>query len=252
MTAPTLILLSLAGILAGFIDSIAGGGGIITVPALLSAGLPPHLALGTNKLQSSFGSFTATLRYRRSHLVKIRRTVWGIVFTTVGASIGTFTIQRISPAFLQKAIPILLLVVFNYMLLSPKAGAQRSRSRLAPLPFYALVGVGIGFYDGFFGPGTGSFWTVAFVVLLGHELKEATAHTKVMNFTSNVVSLIAFALGGHVVLIPGLVMGVGEVVGAALGSQLVIRRGVGFIRVFFLTVVAITVVRLVYVTYFAR
>lgn len=251
MPIPTLILLGFAGILAGFIDSIAGGGGIITVPALLSAGLPPHLALGTNKLQSSFGSFTATLRYRRNRLVRIRRTVWGIVFTALGAAIGTLTIQHIAPDFLQKAIPLFLLAVFLYMLLSPKAGSQRSRARLSPLIFYILMGLSIGFYDGFFGPGTGSFWTVAFVVLLGHELKEATAHTKVMNFTSNAVSLAAFALGGHVVLIPGLVMGVGEVIGAGLGSHLVIRRGVGFIRGFFLTVVAVTMARLLYVTYFS-
>lgn len=250
MSIPTLILLSVAGTLAGFIDSIAGGGGIITVPALLSAGLPPHLALGTNKLQSSFGSFTATLRYRRSGLVRIRRTIWGIAFTAVGAVVGTVTIQRISPAFLQKAIPLFLMAVFIYMLFSPKAGAQRSRARLAPLLFYALMGLAIGFYDGFFGPGTGSFWTVAFVVLRGHELKEATAHTKVMNFTSNVVALAAFAIGGHVVLIPGLVMGAGEVLGAYLGSHLVIRRGVGFIRAFFLVVVAVTTARLIYVTYF--
>ncbi|MCU0610751.1 MAG: TSUP family transporter [Candidatus Eisenbacteria bacterium] len=249
MTAPTLILLGLAGTLAGFIDSIAGGGGIITVPALLSAGLPPHLALGTNKLQSSFGSLTATLRYRHGKLVKIRRTLPGILFTTIGATVGTLTIQRISPGFLQKAIPILLLAVFVYMLFSPKAGAKRNRSMLTPLPFYVLMGLGIGFYDGFFGPGTGSFWTVAFVVLLGQELKEATAHTKVMNFTSNVVALATFAIGGHVVLVPGLAMGAGEVLGAYMGSHLVIRRGVGFIRVFFLTVVAVTLARLVYVTY---
>jgi hypothetical protein len=245
-----LILLGLAGALAGFIDSIAGGGGIITVPALLSAGLPPHLALGTNKLQSSFGSLTATLRYRHGRLVKIRRTVWGIFFTAIGATVGTLTIQRISPSFLEKAIPLFLLAVFLYMLFSPKAGAQRSRARLARVPFYVVMGLSIGFYDGFFGPGTGSFWTIAFVVLLGQELKEATAHTKVMNFTSNVIALITFAAGGHVVLLPGLVMGAGEALGAYLGSHLVIRRGVGFIRAFFLTVVAVTLARLVFMTYF--
>ncbi len=249
MSVQTLLMLGLAATLAGFVDAIAGGGGIITVPALLAAGLPPHLALGTNKLQSTFGSLTATVRYRHGGLVRIRRTVLGIAFTAVGAALGTRAIQHLSAAFLTRVIPLLLLAVFIYVLAAPRLGETRRASRLPAWQFYALVGLGIGFYDGFFGPGTGSFWAVAFVSLLGQDLKEATAHTKVMNFTSNAVSLVVFALGGYVVVLPGLIMGLGEIAGASLGAHAVIHRPVGFVRTFFLVVVAATIARLLWVTY---
>lgn len=244
-------LLGAAGFLAGFVDSIAGGGGIITLPALLAAGLPPHLALGTNKLQSSFGSCTAALHYASEGLVELRETLAGIALTAVGAAVGTLSIQHVSPGILQRAIPMLLLAVFVYVLFSPALGAEDRKARLSRPAFYALFGLSLGFYDGFFGPGTGAFWALAFVAMLGLNLKSATAHTKVMNFTSNIVSLAFFALGGRVVLLPGLAMGVGEVLGALLGSKLVIVRGVRFVRVFFLAVVAATLARVVWMTYFS-
>ena len=247
----TYLFLGAAGFLAGFVDSIAGGGGIITIPALLTAGLPPHLALGTNKLQSSFGSLTASLHYRSQHLVSIRETLDGVLFTAAGAAIGTVGIQRLSPVFLERALPLLLLAVFVYLLFSPRVGAESQRARLGRRTFYALFGLSIGFYDGFFGPGTGSFWALAFVALLGLDLKRATAHTKVMNFTSNVVSLTVFALGGNVVLLPGLAMGAGEALGAYCGSKLVIARGVRFVRVFFMVVVAATLAHVIWRTYFS-
>ena len=120
-----------------------------------------------------------------------------------------------------------------------------------PLFFFGCAGMSLGFYDGFFGPGTGSFWTIALVVLLGLNLKKATAHTKVFNFTSNVVALAAFLAGGNVLVSAGLLMGAGQMLGAFVGSRLVIRKGTGFVRVFFLVVVAATVTKLVYSTYFA-
>lgn len=250
LSPETYVLLALAGLSAGFIDSIAGGGGIITVPALLAAGLPPHLALGTNKLQSTFGSCTAMLHYRSRGLVSIRTTMLGIAWTFVGAAAGTLAIQQVSPGLLRHVIPALLLAIFVYMLFSPHAGAESRHARLRAPAFYALFGLSIGFYDGFFGPGTGSFWAIAFVAMLGLDLRAATAHTKVMNFVSNATALAFFLLGGNVVLLPGLAMGAGEVAGALLGSRLVILRGVRFVRVFFLIVVALTLARLVQTTYF--
>jgi uncharacterized membrane protein YfcA len=247
----TYALLAAAGFFAGFVDSIAGGGGIITLPALLAAGLPPHLALGTNKLQSSFGSSTAALHYASKGLVQFRETVAGVALTAIGAAAGTIGIQLVSPGLLQRAIPILLFAVFVYVLFSPSVGEDDRKGKLSRIAFYTLFGLSIGFYDGFFGPGTGSFWALAFVTMLGLNLKKATAHTKVMNFTSNVVSLAFFALGGKVVLLPGLAMGAGEVLGALLGSKLVIVRGVRFVRVFFLAVVAATLARVVWMTYFS-
>lgn len=237
------------GFLAGFVDSIAGGGGIISLPVLLSVGIPPHQALGTNKLQGSFGSFTAAVNYTRKGLVDFKAILPGILFTALGAVLGTVAIQLLSADFLKHVIPILLAAVFLYTLFSPDMGSRESEPKMAALFFYLLVGLGLGFYDGFFGPGTGSFWTLLFVLLLGLDLKKATAHTKITNFTSNFIALSVFIIGGKVLFLAGFIMGCGQMVGAYVGSRLVIRNGVGFVRVFFLTVVAVTVARLFYVTY---
>jgi len=243
------IFLWSGGFLAGFVDSIAGGG-IISLPVLLSVGIPPHQALGTNKLQSSFGSFTAAVNYTRKGLVDFKTILPGILFTAIGAGLGTIAIQLLSAAFLKHVIPLLLAAVFCYTLFSPDMGNRDSAPKMTARLFYLLIGLILGFYDGFFGPGTGSFWTLLFVLLLGLDLKKATAHTKITNFTSNFVALSVFIMGGKVLFLAGFIMGCGQMVGAYAGSRLVIRNGVGFVRVFFLTVVAVTVARLFYVTYF--
>jgi hypothetical protein len=249
LSVPTILLLAAGGLCAGFVDSIAGGGGMIALPVLLTAGLPPHLALGTNKLQSSFGSLTAALNYTRKGLVRPREMVWGIVATALGAALGTLAIQLVSATLLTGIIPVMLAAVFLYTLFSPDLGYSDTAARLKKNLFYLTMGLPLGFYDGFFGPGTGSFWALAFVLLLGFNLKKATAHTKITNFTSNIVALIFFLLGGEVVFTAGVIMGVGQVIGAYLGSRLVILRGVGLVRFFLLTVVGLTILKLVVDTY---
>ncbi len=238
------------GFLAGFVDSIAGGGGIISLPVLLSVGIPPHQALGTNKLQGSFGSFTAAVNYSRKGLVDYKKIIPGVLFTALGAIMGTVAIQMLSPVFLQHVIPLLLTTVFFYTLFSPDMGRRDSGPKLPELLFYMTAGIILGFYDGFFGPGAGSFWTLAFVLFLGLDLKKATAHTKITNFTSNIISLTVFIIGGKVLFLAGIIMGSGQIAGAFMGSKLVIRNGVGFVRIFFLSVVAVTVTKLIYSTYF--
>ncbi len=250
LTFPILLILFAGGFLAGFVDSIAGGGGIISLPVLLSVGLPPHFALGTNKFQSSFGSLTASINYARGGLVKVKELGWGILFTAIGAAIGTIAIQLLSQTLLQYLIPILLLVVFLIVLFSKNLGIKDQKEKLRPKLFYLIFGLIIGFYDGFFGPGTGNFWMLAFVFFLGFNLKKATAHTKWVNFTSNIVALIFFAIGGKILVIPGLVMAVGQLSGAFLGSKLVLRSSVKFIRIFFLLVTGATILRLLYTTFF--
>jgi uncharacterized protein len=245
----TLLLLGTAGLLAGFVDSIAGGGGIISLPALLAAGLPPHLALGTNKLQGTFGSMTAALNYARKGLVDLREVPAGVLFTVLGALAGTLTVQVLAADFLRHVILFLLAGVFLYTLFSPDLGRLDRRPVFAAPLFFGCAGLLFGFYDGFFGPGTGSFWTISLVTLLGLNLKKATAHTKIFNFTSNLVALAAFFAGGHVIVSAGLLMGMGQMLGAFLGSRLVIQRGTGFVRVFFLVVVAATILKLAYSTY---
>lgn len=244
------IIFFLTGTFAGFVDSIAGGGGIITVPVLLASGLPPHLALGTNKLQSSFGSFTASLNYMHKGLVNLKDVLVGILFTFIGAVLGTASILHLDASFLEKFIPLMLIVIFLYTLFSPKMGENDRHRLMSENLFYLVFGLAIGFYDGFFGPGTGSFWTIALVALLGLNLKSATARTKIMNFTSNIVSLIVFVIGGKVVWIIGILMGIGQMFGAYLGSTLVVKKEIKFVKTFFLVVVGVTILKLFYSSYF--
>ena len=233
-----------AAFFAGFVDSIAGGGGIITVPVLVGIGLPPHIALGTNKLQASFGSLTASIRYTRGGLVDPRRMAAGIFWTLVGAAGGTLAILALDPAVLRWIIPFLLLGIFLYVLLVP-APETRRQPRMREGTFYLVFGLAIGFYDGFFGPGTGSFWTLAYLAFLGLSLKEATGHTKITNFTSNLVSLAVFAFSGSVALVLGLLMGIGQISGAWVGSHVVLNRSAKLIRTIFLIVVGLTIANLI-------
>lgn len=244
------IIFFLTGTFSGFVDSIAGGGGIISVPVLMASGMPPHVALATNKLQGSFGSFTASLNYMHKGLVNPKEVVSGVIFTFIGACIGTMSIMAIKADFLSKIIPLMLIAIFIYTLFSPKLGEEDRHSKLSPLVFYFIFGLLLGFYDGFFGPGTGSFWTIALVTLLGLNLKTATARTKIMNFTSNIVSLMVFIFNGQVLWMIGILMGFGQIFGAYLGSTLVVKKEVKFIRIFFLIVVGITILKLVYNNYF--
>ncbi len=141
-------------------------------------------------------------------------------------------------------IIIMLIVIFLYTLASPNLGSIHTKAKLSKSSFYTIFGLLIGFYDGFFGPGTGSFWTMTLILLLGLDLKAATAHTKLFNFTSNIASLGIFIYAGLVLWVAGIVMGVGQIIGAFLGSSLVAKREVKFIRVFFLIVVGATIVKL--------
>jgi uncharacterized membrane protein YfcA len=237
-------LLFLTGLAAGFTDSIAGGGGLLTVPVLLAAGLPPQLALGTNKLQSSFGSVTASLVYLRTGVVRMGGLWLAVALTVVGASGGTLLVQALSGDSLRALIPWLLLAVFLFFLFKPGLGLTQRPGHLALPVLLAIFAPLLGFYDGFLGPGTGSFWAFALVLLGGLELRSATGITKILNATSNLVSLAWFLLAGSVWFTGGLVMGAGQLLGARLGAGLVVRRGAGFVRPVFLVVVFLTLVKL--------
>ncbi|MFC0309210.1 TSUP family transporter [Gallibacterium trehalosifermentans] len=224
------LLLFLLAALAGFIDAIAGGGGLITIPALLAVGLPPAAALATNKLQASGGSFSASLYFVRQKAVHLRQ-IWKMILGTfIGAMIGTIAVQSIDAGVVKSLLPILVLIVGLYFLFSPKIGDQDRQQRLSFVAFAITAAFPIGFYDGFFGPGTGSFLCVAFVTLLGFNLAKATAHAKILNFTSNFTSLIFFILGGEVYWILGLVMMLGGFIGARLGAKMVLTKGQKLIR----------------------
>jgi uncharacterized membrane protein YfcA len=239
-------LLFLTGLAAGFVDSIAGGGGLITIPVLLNIGLPPQLALGTNKLQATFGSTSAMWHYGRAGLIDFKSCRLGIICTFIGATLGTLIVSRLKPDLLRQAVPWLLVVIAFYMLFRQKVGESDRQPRMETGTFHFVFGGLLGFYDGLFGPGTGTFWAMAYMLGLGFNLTKATAHTKVMNCTSNVASLVIFAVAGNVHLLAGLCMGLGQLLGAHLGSKIVIRNGAKFIRPVFITVVLAVTARLLW------
>jgi len=245
------IILLGTGLAAGFVDTVAGGGGLITLPVLLSLGLSPQVALGTNKFQSSFGSGSATFHYARANVVELKECRWGILFTLIGTSLGALTVLRIDPAFLRQLIPVLLVGITIYLMVRPRVGFEETQPRMKTGMFYLLFGLGLGFYDGFFGPGTGSFWAVAFMCFLGFNMTKATGYTKAMNFTSNFFSLIIFIVGRRVHYDYGVVMAAGQLIGARFGARAVIQRGARFIRPVFLTVVVALTLKLLYDGYWA-
>jgi len=224
-----LFLLTVAAA-AGFIDAIAGGGGLLVLPILLWAGLTPAQALATNKLQAVFGSFSATVRFIRQGTIDLHLMFRAIIFAFAGSACGTICIQLIDSAALEKLIPILLISFTIYFLFSPRVGDEDVKPRISLNLFSFTIAFIIGFYDGFFGPGTGSFFAMAFVMLLGYNLIKATAHAKLLNFTSNLAALIFFILGGQVVWKVGLIMAIGQFIGGYMGAHMVLRHGTVLIR----------------------
>lgn len=225
-----LVILFFVATAAGFIDAIAGGGGMLTVPALLSVGIPPAQALATNKLQSSFGSFSASWYFIRNGLVNLKEMRLAIICTFIGSAFGAFLVQYIDAGILTSLIPILLICISLYFLFSPNIGTSSNAKKLSETAFAFSIGTSIGFYDGFFGPGTGSFFTISFILLAQLGLVEATARTKILNFTSNIAALILFIIAGLPIWELGLVMAAGGFIGARMGAHIVISKGQKFIR----------------------
>jgi uncharacterized membrane protein YfcA len=246
MSWETIALLFFAGLSAGFIDAIAGGGGLISVPALLWAGLPPQIALGTNKMQSTWGTLMAVRKYAKAGLVSWPQVRLTVLITFVSAMVGAWVVMLISNAVLKMIVPWMLLGIAVYVLLSPGLGKTAVKARLSLGAFACLAGSMLGFYDGFFGPGTGTFWTLACISLLGLELTRATAFTKVVNLASNMASLIIFVVGGRVNYEIAAVMIAGQLIGGRLGAGMAIRHGAPFIRIIFITVVLTMVVKLLW------
>lgn len=223
-------LLLLAAFAAGFVDSIAGGGGLITVPALLLSGLPPLTALGVNKLQALFGSGAATVAYARRGLVNPARRAPSVLLAFLGAAAGAMAVSILPLDQLRTIIPVLLVLVAAYFAVRPDVGALETAARWSPALFAGTAVPLIGFYDGLLGPGTGSFFMLALVGLAGFEMLKATAHAKLLNFASNLGGFAVFALAGTIVWWLGLLMGAGQSAGAMLGARTAMARGRRVIR----------------------
>lgn len=225
-----LSLLFLTGLAAGGLDAIAGGGGLITLPVLLATGLMPAEALATNKLQGAFGTFSSSLYFIRHGLVNPREILLPILLTFIGSALGTLLVQYLDSGFLTRIMPLFLIATSLYFWFGPSIREDERTRRIGTGLFALLIGFTIGFYDGFFGPGAGSFFTLGLVTLLGLNLLRATAHAKILNFTSNLASLIFFTAGGHVVWELGLVMAAGQLIGGRIGAHQVHRQGARLIR----------------------
>jgi uncharacterized membrane protein YfcA len=241
--------LTATAVLTGFIDAIAGGGGLIMMPALLFAGVPPLQALGTNKLQSMFGTTIAFRNFAAKGLVDWRAHKGTVALVFIGASIGVLAVQSIDPGALKLIIPLLLIAVALYVILSPRMGDEDAHQRVGARG-YGAVAASIGAYDGFFGPGTGSFFTASLVGLRGLGLTRATATTKLFNLTSNVASVLFFALGGKILWLLGASMAAGAMLGGWLGSHTAMRFGARVIRPLLVTLSLGLTARLLW-TYFA-
>jgi uncharacterized membrane protein YfcA len=232
MTIEPLVLaaLALVGMLAGFVDAIAGGGGLIALPALLAAGLPPVMALGTNKMQSVVGTLTATITYWRRGLIDIRALAVPILATYAGSLAGAFVVRLVDTGILRFAMPVVLIGVAAYFLFGRRLGDDDRAARLNGVVFIPVMGFLIGFYDGLFGPGTGTFFTIGFVGLFGFGLLRANASTKLLNLISNLGALTLFIPGGQVLWPVAIVMAIGQVVGGYLGALTGMRFGGRIIR----------------------
>nr|WP_236771121.1 TSUP family transporter [Agrobacterium tumefaciens] len=224
------IVLFCVAIFAGFIDSIAGGGGLITIPAMLIMGIAPLDTLGTNKLQSQFGSASATLAYARRGHVDLKEQLPMGLMAMLGGMLGAVTAAFVPADLLRTIMPFLLIAIALYFAFKPQLSDIDSHRRITPFVFGLTVAPLVGFYDGVFGPGAGSFYMLAFVALAGFGMLKATAHTKLLNLGSNFGGFVVFAIGGAVLWKLGLAMGVGQFIGAQIGSRFAMKNGAKIIR----------------------
>lgn len=225
-----LLLLFFVAVLAGWVDTLAGGGGLLTIPAMLLAGMEPSVALATNKLQGSMGTLVASRYFIRKKMVNIRDMKAMIFCTFVGSILGSWLLLQLDARKLAYFLPVFLVVIGIYVLLSPQINDEQKKQKLSIIAFSLLVCPVIGFYDGFFGPGTGSFMALAFVTCLGYGLSNATAQAKILNFTSNISALGYFILFGEIDWMVGAVMIAGQYIGATLGAKMVISKGAKLIK----------------------
>lgn len=226
-----IVALTLVGFVAGLVDAIAGGGGVLTLPALLSAGLPAHLALGTNKGCSTFGTATATATFARKGRLELRRTLFGFLAGATGALVGARLQLMTSARVLRPVVLVLLIAVAIILTLQPRKPSDEAVARTPHSANIAgAIALFFGLYDGFFGPGTGTFLIVTQVMFLHATLSEATADAKPVNLGSNVASLVTFTLKGTVVWSIALPMAIGNVAGGALGARMAMKGGDRLVR----------------------
>ena len=206
---------------AGLISSIAGSGGILTLPARLWAGLPPLNALATNKVQSSIGTLSSAWNFFRRGHIDIKPLLPVLLMGFIGSVVGTLAVQQLDSEILLKLIPFLLIAIAGYFLLLPKVSVANPQPKISQARVACTAGLGMGFYGGFFGPAMGSIFPFLLVWLLARNLVTATAETKLMILVVNGTSALIFIAGGHVLWGLAIAMSIAQMIGARLGSNLV-------------------------------
>lgn len=239
-------ILFCVGLVAGIVDAIVGGGGLITLPALFATGMPPQIALGTNKLQAFFGTFSAALGFYQKKMYSLQTISKGVLPVLVGALLGAIATQSLSSTILSKIIPLFLLLILAYVVLAPKFGVQELPPKINDMLFYLVGGVSLGFYDGFLGPGVGSLWIFALTYFLGYNLLKASAYTKVFNLISNIVATVCFIIGGNINYKVAFFMAIGQFIGGRIGAKIALKRGLFVIRPLFITVSLCVISTLIY------
>jgi hypothetical protein len=229
--APDLLLLLIgAAFAAGFVDAIAGGGGLITVPMLLLAGASPLEALSTNKIQGTFGAATAAVYYAAAGHVDLRRQSVGAFVAFAAGATGAMLASVVPTETLRLTLPVVLIGIALFFAFKPGLTDIDRAQRITPATFTAFVVPIVGAYDGLLGPGAGAFYMLGFVMLAGYGVLKATAHTKLLNFASNLGGLAVFAISGAPWWATGLCMAVAQIGGARLGARMAIRIGAKVIK----------------------
>ena len=249
------VLVTAASFFAGLMDAIVGGGGLILVPALFAAyhAAPPATLLGTNKSASVWGTAFAALKYSRRVELRWRALLPAAVCALVGSFVGAWSVTQMDPAVLRKALPFILLAVLVYTLVKKNLGTihqphlNRNRERLIA----CAIGVLVGWYDGFFGPGTGSFFIFLLVRFLGYDFLHASASAKLLNVATNVAAIALFAMKGHVWWQIGLMMAAANVAGSFIGTHLALKHGAGFVRWVFVLVVGALIIKTALLSFYA-
>jgi uncharacterized membrane protein YfcA len=229
----TLGFLFAIGLLAGFLDTLAGGGGLLSIPALMMSGVSPIYALGTNKLQASVGIGTATLLLFRKKKFSWQEIKTLALASFAGSVIGAIIVQFINTEVLSFVVPIVLGFIALYFVISPEI--KTSQSHDSERSYRNIVVPTIGCYDGMFGPGTGSFFVLTGVIFKGFDLIKSTILAKPLNLASNIASLIVFLSFGHVIWMIGALMMVGQVIGASIGAHYLVKSNPKVIRLLIVT-----------------
>lgn len=233
-------------ILAGGVDAIAGGGGLITIPCMLAAGVPPIAAIATNKLGGVAGTWASSMHFIRRGEIEFKKCGLMMVTALSGAWAGGLVITRTDNSFLALLVPILLITFSVYFLLAPSVGEVDQKARISPSVFALFPVSIIAFYDGFFGPGTGTFFALAFTLLLGFNILKATAHAKLLNLCSNLAALSFFVSSNQIIWKLGIAMLIGQFIGGSVGAHLAIKNGKKLIRTMMVIVAVATSIKLLF------